>query len=76
MDVGSPATPPPVLDRQHCDDVVRSHEPPVAERHHADVGSSHDVFFAHVSIVANTRSISDERRPIPLVERRSVHLTV
>ena len=47
MDVGSPSGPSPVLDRQQCDDLVSTDEPPVAERHHADVGSP-DVFFAHI----------------------------
>ncbi len=58
MDVCSSSGGPPFLDRQHSHDVVRSHEPPVAERHHSDVGSPRNVFFAHVHIVANVRSLS------------------
>jgi hypothetical protein len=58
MDVCSSSRGPPFLDRQHSHDVVRSYEPPVAERHHSDVGSPHKVFFAHVHIVANVRSLS------------------
>ena len=58
MDVCSPSAAPTFLDRQHSHDVVRSHEPPVAERHHADVGGPHDVFFAHVRIIANMCSTS------------------
>ena len=58
MDVCSPSATTPFLDRQHSHDVVRSHEPPVAERHHADVGSSNDVFLAHVHIVANVCSVT------------------
>ncbi len=57
MDVCSPSAATPFLDRQHSHDVVRSYEPPVAKRHHADVGSSHNVFIAHVHIVANVCSI-------------------
>ena len=55
MDVGSTSVPPPLFDRQHRDDVVRSYEPPEAERHHTDVSSSHNVFF-HAHIVANACS--------------------
>jgi hypothetical protein len=58
VDVSSPAAPAPLLDRQHRDDVVRSHEPSVSERHHSDVGSSHELLFAHVHIVANKCSIA------------------
>ena len=57
MDVCSPSATTPFLDRQYSHDVVRSHEPPVAERHHADVGGSHNVFLVHVHIVANVCSI-------------------
>ena len=46
VDVRSPSAPSPILDRKHCDDLVSTDEPPVAERHHADVGGS-DVFFGH-----------------------------
>ena len=56
MYVCSPSATAPFLDRQHGHDVVRSYEPPVAERHHANVGSSHNVFLAHVHIVANVCS--------------------
>jgi hypothetical protein len=61
MDVRSPSAATPFLDRQHSHDVVRSHEPPVAERHHADVGNPHNVFLAHVHIVANICSIQRSR---------------
>jgi hypothetical protein len=53
MDVRSPSVPSPILHRQQCDDLVSTDEPAVAERHHADVGSPHNIFFAHVPIVAN-----------------------
>src|ERR1700722_2822435 len=62
MDVCSPSATTPFLDRQYSHDVVRSHEPPVAERHHADVGSPRNVFFAHVHIVANVCSIQRYRQ--------------
>jgi hypothetical protein len=57
MDVSSPSVTTPFLDRHDGHDVVRSDEPPVAERHHADVGISHNVFFAHAHIVANVCSL-------------------
>jgi hypothetical protein len=70
VDVSSPSAPPPLLDRQHRDDVVRSHEPSVPERHHADVSSSHEIFFAHVHIVANMRSFSAP----PIIETACVRI--
>ena len=62
MDVCSPSAATPFLDRQHSHDVVQSHQPPVTERHHANVGSSHNVFLTHVHIVANACSIQRYRR--------------
>jgi hypothetical protein len=58
MDVCSASATTPFLDGQYSDDVVRSYEPPVAERHHADVGISHNVFFTHAHIIANVCSIA------------------
>jgi hypothetical protein len=49
--VGSPSGPSSFFDWQHCDDLVSTDEPPVAERHHADVRGSHYVFFGHVHIL-------------------------
>ena len=57
VDMGSPSAPPPLVDRQHCDDLVGTYEPPVAERHHTDVRGPHNVFCAHMHIIANTCSI-------------------
>lgn len=57
VDVCAPSGTPPVLDRQHSHDVIRSHEPPVAKRHHADVCNSHNFVFAHRQIIANTCSL-------------------
>jgi hypothetical protein len=57
VDVCSASAAPPFLDRQHSHDVLGSHEPPVAERHHADVSSSHILFLAHIQMIANACSI-------------------
>ena len=58
MNMGASSASSPFLDRQHRHDVVGAHEPPVAERHHPDVGRPYDFLVAHSHIVANMRSPS------------------
>jgi hypothetical protein len=60
VDVRSPSAPSPILNRQQGNDLVSTDEPPVAERHHANVGGS-DIYFLHVHIVANVCSTRANR---------------
>ena len=60
VDVRSPSAASPILNRQQCDDLVSTDEPPVAKRHHADIGGP-DVVFAHVHIIPN---VCSRLRPI------------